>query len=149
MKKTNLLILILIFSGIVTATAQTRIVVAIAQGETTCENHVADDLGYQIYSGLDNIAKLANLAESDVKRNNPDYIRIVREHNSYNGEEGNHLMIIESSMTYGGCDFYRYGVGFGYSRNEALNTAKKSLGMRNGNWQESKHGYNEVFYEVY
>ena len=89
------------------------------------------------------------MATEKVKRSHPNYKSLAVEHNGYDANYGNHIVIIEAKTKYQGCDKYTYGVGFGFNKSDALRNAKKSLGMRNWNWVESKHGYRQVYYKYY
>ncbi|WKD85851.1 hypothetical protein KCTC32516_01198 [Polaribacter huanghezhanensis] len=144
--KKIIIFLVLMSTGIINA--QKHIVVAFAVGKTSCQYSTDTDLGYQIYTG--NSSSSANKSARDrVKRDYPNLIRVSVEQNGWKAEKGNHLVIIEVKTKYQGCDKYTYGAGFGFNKTEALRNAKKSLGMRNWNWVESKHGYKQVHYRSY
>ncbi len=128
--------------------AQKHIVVAIAVGKTSCNYTTNTDLGYQIYTG-DSKFNAEKLASEKVKKDHPKAYKIAVLHNGWNAKGGSFIVILASKTKYQGCDKYTYGVGFGFNKSDALRNAKKSLGMRDGNWSESSHGYSEVYSNSY
>jgi hypothetical protein len=140
--KSFLILATIILMGI-TATAQTNAVVAIAKKKTNCNT---SDLGYQWYSGDAKTYELSKKAKSRVRTAHPtnDYVE-VKDNNDWGTYLGDYMVIISATTTLSsGCQRYTYGVGFGKSRNSAIENAKSHLSSRNWSWSESKNGFSVV-----
>lgn len=125
---------ILLFTGMGTAHAQNNIEIAVGIAKDNC-----GDVSYVVYTG----SKAYEEAKADAKRDCRDGKTPALESNGYKGGEGDYLVIIETNMKgYNGCNMSSFGIGFGDNYDDALQDARKNLGMRNWSWQESKHGYN-------
>lgn len=114
------------------AQQNSTIAVGIAKGN-------CGDIGYVVNTGKNAYSNASSSAKNKFGGTKPPSV----EQNGFDGSKGSYLVIVETNTKgINNCDTHHtFGVGYGNNRNEALQNAKKNLGMRNWNWSENKHGY--------